>query len=454
MDASTPQTRLFTPKRLLILGLALLVIGQSVQYGIKTSQRDGHRSAFLRWRPQLLEMQQGVDVQEKYLYPNPPIMGLILLPIVQLPDLFGWSPIVGAMLWFYLKVAMTIGLFWMVFRMVEDPAKPFPFWAKALTVGLSLRPLMGDLSHGNVNLFIFFLIVLGLYALHHRQQVVAGLSIALAIACKTTPALFIPYLVWKRATNALIGCAVGLLLFFWPGFVPASYFGWDHQQQMTESWVNNMVKPFLVDGFVTTEHNNQSLPGVAHRLLTHSPSFSDYNEQHQYVPLEYHNVVSLSQDTVRWLIKGVMLLFVLLIAWTCRPTLKDPKPEDNPYQAAEFSLVLLGMLLFSERTWKHHCVVFVLPFAVYCYFLATNWTNQGLRRFLIGSMVAMLLILSTTSTSLMGYELGKLAQVYGAYMWVFVLMMGILTILLRRRDKKEAQSNTLDLPKPSLRQAG
>src|SRR5205823_14206012 len=24
--------------------------------------------------------------------------------------------------------------------------------------------------------------------------------------------------------------------------------------------------------------------------------------------------------------------------------------------AAEFSLIVLGMLLFSERTWKHHCV--------------------------------------------------------------------------------------------------
>ena len=31
---------------------------------------------------------------------------------------------------------------------------------------------------------------------------------------------------------------------------------------------------------------------------------------------------------------------------------------------SEFALIVLGMLLFSERTWKHHCVVFMVPFAV------------------------------------------------------------------------------------------
>ena len=39
--------------------------------------------------------------------------------------------------------------------------------------------------------------------------------------------------------------------------------------------------------------------------------------------------------------------------------------------AAEFSLVIIGMLLFSERTWKHHCVTLLLPFAVLAYYLAS-----------------------------------------------------------------------------------
>ena len=35
------------------------------------------------------------------------------------------------------------------------------------------------------------------------------------------------------------------------------------------------------------------------------------------------------------------------------------------------------MLLFSERTWKHHCVVLLLPFAVPAYVLSTVLARQA-----------------------------------------------------------------------------
>src|SRR5260370_14723065 len=35
---------------------------------------------------------------------------------------------------------------------------PFPPWAKGLTVLLSLRPIMRDLYHNNVNIFVLFLL--------------------------------------------------------------------------------------------------------------------------------------------------------------------------------------------------------------------------------------------------------------------------------------------------------
>ncbi len=454
MDAPALKSAPSRRARLALLGLAIaLVVGVSIQYGIKASQRTGHRSAFLRWRPQILEMSQGVNIQEKHIYPNPPIMGLILLPVFQMTDAVGAPPIVGALIWFYLKVGMTILIFLWVFRLVEDPQRPFPFWAKILAIGLSLRPIVGDLSHGNVNLFILFLVVGFLYALHRNRQLLAGLTLGLAISCKITPALFIPYLIWKRAPKAVGGCIAGLALFFYPGLVPASIFGWQQQQEMTDSWVKNMVKPFLVDGVVTSEHNNQSLPGLAYRLLTYNPSFSDYDQNHQLVPMEYHNLANWSTDSVRWLLKGVMLLFVLLIAWTCRPTLKNHEERMNHSRAAEYSLVLLGMLLFSERTWKHHCVLFALPFAVICYQLAISWRKKPVRGLILGSLVLIQLILATSSTSLMGKEFGKLAQVYGSYTICFLFMMALLTVILRANRSATGDQQQIT-ESPPLRLAG
>src|SRR5262249_7651194 len=151
---------------------------------------------------------------------------------------------------------------------------PFPPWAKAITVLLSLRPIMSDLVHGNVNLFILFLVIGAVFAYHRRRPFVSGVIVGLAIACKVTPALLVPYFLWKRQWKALAGCAFGLGVFLF--VVPSLFLGWDKNNAFLFAWTKQMILPYLVGGIVTSEHNNQSLPGLVHRLLTHSPSFSTY----------------------------------------------------------------------------------------------------------------------------------------------------------------------------------
>src|SRR5262249_47534018 len=149
------------------------------------------RSAFLRWRPQILEIGRA-NIYQRYTYPNPPIMALILWPLAQLP------PLIGSFAWFAIKLLLAgIVLNWIVV-IVQDRDIPFPAGAQLLTLALSLRPIMGDLSHGNVNLFILFLVAACLWAFYWRLDFAAGVLLALAIACKVTPVLFVPYFLWKR----------------------------------------------------------------------------------------------------------------------------------------------------------------------------------------------------------------------------------------------------------------
>ena len=37
-----------------------------------------------------------------------------------------------------------------------------------------------------------------------------------------------------------------------------------------------------------------------------------------YTPTEYDNLLDLSQAQARWLVKGVMALFALVVVWRCR----------------------------------------------------------------------------------------------------------------------------------------
>jgi len=418
--SANPSVVAAAGRRWFLLGLALLFVGLSVYHSFKAVQ---HRSAILRWLPQLNDDLDGVDISARYNYPNPPVMAVILSPLSKL------RPLYAALTWFYVKVALTFLVLVWVFRLVETPERPFPAWAKAVTILLSLRPIMSDLEHGNVNLFILFLVVAFLTLYRLGRDLSAGCVLALAVACKVTPALFVPYLVWKRSWRALAGCGVGLLLFLWPGFVPAAVLGWELNRTQLHSWYADMVRPFVVEGKVTSEHNNQSLPGLVYRLTTHSPSFSRYDENNQYQPTAYANLIDLSAEQARWLVKGCLVGFALLVAWLCRtPT----QPRYGWRLSAEFGVVLLGMLLFSERTWKHHCVTQVLPFAVLCYWLAVGRPSPVLRNLVIASLALATLLIATTSTGLLGIEVGKQAQVYGAFTLANLVLLAALLLILRR----------------------
>jgi alpha-1,2-mannosyltransferase len=399
------------------LSLVVLFLALSIQYTFKAID---DRSAILRWRTQILQLGT-TDIYERYTYPNPPIMPLLLTPIAELP------PVVAALTWFFLKLGMAFVGFWWCFRLVEMPGRLLPKWGRAAVIALSLKPVMGDLSHGNVNLFILFLVIGGLYAFRNRYDFTAGVAVALAIACKVTPALLVPYFVWKRAWKALAGCVAGLVLFLF--LVPGLFLGMERNVQLLTSWYGHMVQPFVGQGIVTTEHINQSLPGLIYRWGSHSPSSYDKEGR----PLEYVNLWDLDPRLLGGLVKLFIAGFAATIVWTCRtPT----NPRVSWRLAAEYSFVILGMLLFSERTWKHHCVTLMLPFTVLVYYYAACDPGTVLRRYLIATLVGVEVLMGLTmgGAGARWNQFAKGAEAAGAYVWGFLALAVALVVLLRRRD--------------------
>lgn len=409
LTPSLTLRRPFAPPRIgraFGLLLVLAFAATAVRYYLKAEKpsRTGEltRTAFLRWRPQILALQTPTNIYTAFNYPNPPIMALVLAPFVALP------PLLGAMSWFAAKVAMAVWfLRWAVRALGANP----PGWALGAAVLLAMHPILGDLSHGNVNLFIAFLVLGALALFTARRDFAAGIVLALAIACKVTPALFLPYFVWKRAWRAVAGTLVGLAL--WLLVVPGAALGWNRNVELLGSWFDTMVKPFVVEGKVTSEHANQSIPGLTFRLLTAEPSFLDYDDDDKPVASDYHNVASLAPGQAQWIVKGLMGLFAVAIVALCRwPTHRAGVPRAGPLLMAEFALVLLGMLLFSERTWKHHATTLIVPFVVLAWAATAAELPLRTRRFVLGASVPIGLLLVVPS--LLPPKAQDLALVYGA----------------------------------------
>ena len=90
-----------------------------------------HRSAFVRWRPQVLQFWAGVNIYDKMIFPNPPIMPITLYPLMVLPT------VTGAMCWFAIKVGLTTAALIMLFQIVRPPGTTFPPMFRSLVLLLS-----------------------------------------------------------------------------------------------------------------------------------------------------------------------------------------------------------------------------------------------------------------------------------------------------------------------------
>ena len=238
---------------------ALIVVISAAFYYEKAAD---HRSAFVRWRPQVLQFWTGVNIYDKMIFPNPPIMPITLHPLMVLPT------VTGAMCWFAIKVALTTArLSSCCFGSCGRQGWRFRRCFARLCCCSRLRPILGDLHHGNNNLLILFLVVATYYAWRRGYDITAGLLLALATSYKVTPALFFVYFAYKRSWRTvgwgLLGMGIFLLI------IPSAVIGPQFNGECLGMWWHRMVTPFVFKGAASPQEINQSIPGVLMRLLTY-----------------------------------------------------------------------------------------------------------------------------------------------------------------------------------------
>ena len=433
--AAVPERR---ARRLVWSAFTLLMIVAACWYAKKAS--DGN-SAFVRWREQVrMFWFDGVNIWDKQMFPNPPIMPITMLPLMLLPSVVG-----GAMVWFALKAGLAALSARACVRMVEgDLDRRLLPWAEGLVLLLSLRPILSDLHHGNNNLIILALIVGTLAAWRKGYDVLAGLALGLAITYKVTPALFVPYFLYRRSwrTVGSTFLAIGVFMLI----VPSLVLGPEFNGRCLAMWWHRILAPFVAGHEMSGQEINQSLVGVLSRLMTKPLERVD-----RYERLFKFCIVAWEPRAVAAVVKGISLVLVGVLAYFCRTKVRR---RDDPRLLGEFSLVVLTMLFVSERSWKHHYVTLMLPFAYLV------WQTLKLKRFsrprlaLVGALFAAELLMATTSSEVGGifshHQGHKLAQFYGMFLWAGVVLYVATAWRVRLESAAPAEPEAKHIPAPHL----
>jgi alpha-1,2-mannosyltransferase len=204
-----PRTRRRWVRTLAICGLAALL-------GLVVRAFDAHYRFFdmviyhdaIRWWSNGGELYDyAAPVRGELGFTYPPFAAFVLQPVAHVPaETAGWLNAAGSVL------ALTVVLAVLAAPVAARLGRPLRHvLAAAVPLALCTEPVRQTLGFGQVNLWLFALVLLDLLVLGRTGSRWAGAGVGLATAIKLTPGLFIVYLMvtgqWRAARTATVTTA-------------------------------------------------------------------------------------------------------------------------------------------------------------------------------------------------------------------------------------------------------
>lgn len=336
-------------KTLVVLALAALLAGH---LSLVLNRRTRHESDFdvnRRFGARLLAGEPLYD--DGLCFNYMPISALYWAPLAMVP------PWLGITLRYVAAMACLGFVLHALTRMIRHEHGQFAEKRVAvirLTILLALHYLLRDLDDGGPNLILLGVFVAGIDSAWKGREHLAGVWFGLGIALKMSPALLMPFFLWKRrwrlaGTTSVAAIAWIALPSVWMG--PANW--WQHQSQ----W-NRMALTVFSGHDALRDGNelrvqNQTLPLAIKRFLVRYP---------QGHPLRLSAgrdaiALNLAPATADRIAKLTTLAVLGVCGWRSRKRYASPR---NAAWLCETSTVLLLMLLLSPVTWLQH-MVYAIP---------------------------------------------------------------------------------------------
>ena len=301
---------------------------------------------------------QGDDIyHEGSVFMYPPWMAFVCIPFNFDPhwlSRLSW----GLINIFFLHLAIVSA--WNISKEVFLSNSSQGWLAFIMGIICSITYFLNCLSHQQFDVIIAGCILYGCLQLQNNREIRGGLLLGIAAACKLTPLLFLPYLIYRFRWKATFAFASS---FLFCNFIPDITLPRPENEKarpvvFVERFLAPMTKPDFVPGTWGSEIiYNQSLAGTGKR----------FTQTHLEKQSGKYQVIIEEGDSNAKNVKGFLISIIVMGAgFTFYCWGKPGNPDEIPRYHShlfpfEVSMILCGMLLLSPMSSKAHFGILILP---------------------------------------------------------------------------------------------
>ncbi len=371
---------------------------------------------WLRMLPQFLHQHAAISGN---LWPMPPFTFVLLAPL-------SWMSFPAAQFtWVLCKTVMLAIIFYSSMAIVRRSGGKIDPLPMALILLIWLWPVVGDMQEGQMNLLMLTPLAAGLFFIQREElwtDVLGGLLVAMAVAIKVTPLIFLVYLLWRKRWIPALSILGGIV--FWL-FVPlAICFGPHQAVRWNQQYIHAMIAPYLVKGSVSIV-SGESLPGFLIRLLAHRAAFITYH--HGVAKKYYVNVLNLSAPVAQRIVRIVLVsIGVIGLVWMRRtlPTFKSRR------YIFEIGAVAAFLLWAEAWCWVPHYVTLIFTLMA-AGLIASDSAAKPAARWrmtILLAIAAVLMMLTSDMVKVFGPHAPNYSRTYDPVLFAgMILVLGIMT---------------------------
>jgi hypothetical protein len=414
----------------------LALVPLSVSFSLRTDNE--WEAVYVRAAGQLWLGADLYDGTAGYLYP--PFMAWAALPFLALP------PFLVRLGWLLINLLSLLVILRGAWRASGGPAlqgasaaRPGEQFVALLGLVCGVCYLQNCWAHLQTDIVLAALLLQGVLFLVRDRWFSSAVCFGLAAACKCTPLLLAPWLVWRRRPlPALVLVAVAIGVNLLPDLVSRPASGRPWLAEYGARYLAPLTRPDHYAGsWGSYIVYNQSLAGAGQRWLATS-----WHWEADDCTISTH-LDRVHPVALRVLVAAACLVVLLGSLWACRrpwqPIASDETlPGGVPRVAVESGVVFLLMLLLSPMSSKAHFGTLILPG-----FCLARAALASRRKVLWGLLATAVVLAVLSNKDPLGERLYTLSLWYGVVTWETLVLLVGSWCLLRGVARTEVQRTGL-----------